>query len=102
MIAAAVVAPLTASEVNVPTLVKLLAVTLDAKVAPLNVPAGAITTAVVRVDIRPYASGVITGIVVDEPTDAAPGPVDAKLIPVPLMVKLPPPELVLTTLTPLS
>lgn len=62
--------------VNVPTLVKLLAVTPLANVDPDNVPAGATTAAVVSAETRPYASVVTTGIAVELPADMAPGPVD--------------------------
>ena len=86
-----------APAVNVPTLVKLLAVTPLANVEPVNVPAGATTAAVLVALTRPYTSVVITGIAVLEPTDAAPGPVDGNANvtePVDaLTVKLPVPEL---------
>ena len=51
---------------------------------------------------RPYASVVITGIVVALPTVVAPGPVDVNAIELPVMVKLPVPLLVLTTRVPES
>ena len=94
--------PLTVNPVNVPTLVKLLAVTPLANVEPVNVPAGATTAAVEVVLIRPYTSVVITGIAVELPTDTAPGPVAVKVTPVPEIVKLPAPELVLNTRLPVS
>ena len=91
------IAPLTVNPVRVPTDVKLLAVTPLANVAPDNVPAGATTAAVDVELIRPYASVVITGMAVLEPTVAAPGPLvgNATVIaPVDAdTVKLPAPEL---------
>ena len=84
-----VIAPVTDRLVSVPTLVKLLAVTPLASVAPLNVPAGATTTAVLSAEILPYASVVITGIAVELPADVAPGPVDVKLMLLPEIVTLP-------------
>ena len=56
-----------------------------------------LTAAVVILVMRPYASVVITGIAVADPVVTAPGPIEVRLTPVPLMVKLPAPELVLTT-----
>ena len=60
------------------------------------------TVAEVNTDTRPYASVVMTGIDVALPTVVAPGPTAVKLIPVPLMVKLPAPLDVETTRVPLS
>ena len=57
----------TVNPVNVPTDVKLLAVTPDASVAPVRVPAGAMTAAVVILVVKPLALIVTTGIAVLEP-----------------------------------
>ena len=56
-----------------------------------------LTAAVVMLAMRPYASVVTTGIAVADPVVTAPGPTAVRLMPVPLMVKLPAPALVLTT-----
>ena len=82
----------------------LVALVSDKKYATLAaalVPA-ALTVADVKETTRPYASVVITGIVVALPTVLAPGPVEVNAIELPVMVKLPAPLLVLTTLVPES
>ena len=71
-----------------PTLVRLEAVTPEAKVAPLNVPAGAMTAAVVIEVVSPLALIVITGIAVEPPVV----PAEATVANVPAAVTLPVPS----------
>ena len=91
-----------APPVNVPVLVKDDASTLEASVAPVSVPAGATTAAVVCAVTRPLPVVVKTGMAVDEPTEpglpltvarvatAEPGPV-AVTSPVSAEIPFPPP-----------
>jgi hypothetical protein len=53
----------------VPTVVREEVTTFDAKVVPVRVPAGAITTAVEAAVIRPFPFTVKIGIAVEEPKD---------------------------------
>ena len=59
--------PVVANEDNVPTEVSEDAVTPDARVAPVNVPAGATTALVEAAVIRPLALTVNAGMAVEEP-----------------------------------
>ena len=52
---------------SVPTVVSDEAVTPEASVAPVSVPAGAITAAVVMLVVSPFALIVMTGIAVELP-----------------------------------
>ena len=59
--------PLQVPVVMVPTVVKEEAVTPEARVLPVKVPAGATTAAVLAVVSLPWASTVKVGIAVEEP-----------------------------------
>lgn len=63
-------APLNVKDAREPTLVRDDAVTLEASVAPVSVPAGAITAAVVTPVTKPLLLNVTTGIAVEEPVVA--------------------------------
>lgn len=63
-------APLNVKDVREPTLVRDDAVTPEASVAPVSVPAGAITAAVVMPVTKPLLLNVTTGIAVEEPVVA--------------------------------
>lgn len=90
---ASVVFPETVSAVSVPTLVRDEAVTPDASVEPVSVPAGAMTATEPAAVMRPFAFTVKVGIAVEPPKEptllltvasvaaAEPGP-DAVMSPV--------------------
>ena len=64
-------------------------VTPDANVVPVNVPAGAITDAVLCAVTSPFAFVVNTGIAVDDPTDPEPLLTVANVVALPALVTSP-------------